>query len=415
MKALTVTSSNPLRVVPTSVWMLGFVSLFMDMGSGVVYSLLPLYLVTVLETDVLTIGLIEGAAEVISSGAKALSGTLSDYWGQRKGLAVLGYGLSGFSKPLFALATSPAGVMAVYVGDRLGKGIRVAPRDALIADATPPEQRGAAYGLRQSLDTIGAVLGPLAASALMTATAQDFQLVFKLTLIPGILAVGLLLFGVREPTEVEPRKRTNPFRWEALRSLRRGYWLLVGVALLAGLGNSSNAFLLLRSQELGISTALVPLTLVVMNIAYFLSAYPIGALSDRLGRVGILLSGFLLYSFVYLGFAFAQASWQVWVLFALYGLYLGINKGVLSALVTDLIPADLRGTAFGILNLAVGIALFLASFLAGSLWQKIGSEAAFVAGSLLTGISAIVLLIGKLLSLLEKQDPIEGERIEVDR
>ncbi len=408
------TSSNPLRVVPTSVWMLGFVSLFMDMGSGVVYSLLPLYLVTVLETDVLTIGLIEGAAEVISSGAKALSGTLSDYWGQRKGLAVLGYGLSGFSKPLFALATSPAGVMAVYVGDRLGKGIRVAPRDALIADATPPEQRGAAYGLRQSLDTIGAVLGPLAASALMAATAQDFQLVFKLTLIPGILAVGLLLFGVREPAEVGPRKQTNPFRWEALRSLGRGYWLLVGVALLAGLGNSSNAFLLLRSQELGISTALVPLTLVVMNVAYFLSAYPIGALSDRFGRVGILLSGFLLYSFVYLGFAFAQSSWQVWVLFALYGLYLGINKGVLSALVTDLIPADLRGTAFGILNLAVGIALFLASFLAGSLWQKIGSEAAFTAGSLLTGVSAIVLLIGKLLSLLEKQNPIEGEGVEVD-
>lgn len=404
MKALTATSNNSLRAIPTSVWVLGFVSLFMDMGSGVVYSLLPLFLVTTLSVDVLTIGLIEGTAEVIASVAKALSGTLSDYWGQRKGLAVLGYGLSGLTKPLFAFASSPAWVMAVYVGDRLGKGIRVAPRDALIADTTSADQRGAAYGLRQSLDTIGAFLGPLAASALMAATAQDFRLVFELTLIPGVLAVGLLLIGIREPAAASVCKvRTNPFTWKALRSLGRGYWLLVFVALLSSLGNSSNAFLLLRSQEVGISTPLVPLTLVVMNVAYFLSAYPAGVLSDRFGRVGILLSGFLLYSLVYLGFAFSQASWQIWVLFGFYGLYLGISKGVLAALITDVIPADLRGTAFGILNLAVGVALFLASFLAGSLWQQIGSQAAFIAGSLLTGVAAIVLLIGRLLSFLAKQ------------
>jgi MFS family permease len=376
----------------------------MDMGSGVAYSLLPLFLMTTLGADILTVGLIEGGAEVIAAGAKALSGSLSDYWGKRKELAVLGYGLSGFTKPLFALATSPAGVMAVYIGDRLGKGIRVAPRDALVADATPAEQRGAAYGLRQSLDTIGAVLGPLAASVLMATTNQNFQLVFGLTLIPSLLAVGLLIFGVREPAVAGVPKAKQPFSWQALGRLGRGYWWLVAVACLAGLGNSSNAFLLLRSQELGLSTTLVPLTLVVMNVAYFLSAYPAGVLSDRFGRVGLLLSGWLLYSGVYLGFALAPASWLVWGLFAFYGLYLGINKGVLSALIADLIPADLRGTAFGLLNLALGITLFLASLLAGGLWQTVGSATAFIAGSGLTGIAALMLLMGNLLSFLVKPD-----------
>ena len=394
MKPLQILSSNTLQAIPLNVWVLGFVSLFMDMGSGVVYSLLPLFLVSTLGANVLTVGLIEGTAEITAAVAKASSGTLSDYWGQRKGLVLVGYGLSALSKPLFSLVTSPIGVLAVYFGDRLGKGIRVAPRDALIADSTSPEQWGAAYGLRQSLDTIGAYLGPLAASALMVATAQNFRLAFELTLIPGIFAVGLLAIAVQESNETKAREsRPNPFTWEAMRRLGQSYWVLLGVALLAGLGNSSNAFLILRSQQVGLTTATIPLTLVVMNIAYSLSAYPAGVLSDRLGRVGVLLSGFLLYSLVYLGFALVQVPWQVWGLFALYGVYMGINKGVLSAMIADTVPADLRGTAFGLLNLAVGIALFFASFLAGSLWQGMGSEAVFVMGSLLTAMAALLLLL----------------------
>jgi MFS family permease len=394
MKALPVNSSSMLRSIPINVWVLGFVSLFMDMGSGVIYSLLPLFLVSNLGANVLTVGLIEGIAEIAAAVAKVLSGTLSDRWGQRKGLALVGYGLSAFSKPLFALVTSPVWVLMVYLSDRVGKGIRVAPRDALIADTTTPDQRGAAYGLRQSLDTIGAFLGPLAASTLMAATVQDFRFVFELTLIPGVLAVGLLAIGVREPSEMRTTEvKPNPFAWEALRRLGSPYWVLVVVALLSSLGNSSNAFLLLRSGQVGISTALIPLTLVVMNITYSFSAYPAGVLSDRLGRVGVLFSGFLLYSLVYLGFAFAQSPWQVWGLFALYGVYMGMNKGILAALIADTVPSDLRGTAFGLLNLVVGIALFLASLLAGVLWQGIGFRSAFLTGSFLTAVAALVLLV----------------------
>jgi len=394
MKTLQIGPGNALWSIPTNVWILGFVSLFMDMGSGIVYSLLPLFLVSTLGVDVLTVGLIEGTAEIITAFTKAFSGTLSDYWGQRKGLALLGYGLSAFSKPLFAWATSPIGVLLVYFGDRIGKGIRVAPRDALIADVTSVEQRGAAYGLRQSLDTIGAFLGPLAASALMLATAQDFRFVFKLTLIPGAIAVILLAVGIREPEKkMLSKARSNPFTWEGLGKLSRGYWLLVVVAVLASLGNSSNAFLLLRAGQVGVVTAAIPLTLVVMNVAYSLSAYPAGVVSDRLGRVGILFGGFLLYVLVYLGFAFASVPWQIWGLFAFYGIYLGISKGVMPALVADVVPADLRGTAFGLLNFMVGIALFVASFLAGALWQGIGSQATFIVGSALTLVAALVLLI----------------------
>jgi MFS family permease len=228
----------------------------------------------------------------------------------------------------------------------------------------------------------------------MAATVQDFRFVFELTLIPGVLAVGLLAIGVREPSEMKTTEvKPNPLAWEALRRLGSPYWILVVVALLSSLGNSSNAFLLLRSGQVGISAALIPLTLVVMNITYSLSAYPAGVLSDRLGRVGVLFSGFLVYSLVYLGFAFAQSPWQVWGLFALYGVYLGMNKGILAALIADTVPSDLRGTAFGLLNLVVGIALFLASLLAGSLWQGIGFQAAFLAGSLLTAVAALVLLL----------------------
>lgn len=380
--------------IPLNVWVLGFVSLFTDMGSGVVYSLLPLFLVSTLGTNVLTVGAIEGIAEITAAIAKIFSGGLSDYWQQRKGLAIAGYGLSALSRPWLALASGPVAVLVVYFCDRLGKGIRVAPRDALIADSTPTDQRGAAYGLRQSLDTIGAFLGPLAAFALMAATAQDFRLVFGLTLIPGVLAIGLLIAGIQEPeVTYAPKPSPNPFDGAALGRLGADYWMLLGVAVIASLGNSSNAFLLLRAGETGIGATWIPLTLVVMNITYGLSAYPAGILSDRVNRVGVLLSGLVLFSGVYGGFAIAQSPWQIWGLFALYGLYLGLNKGILPAMIADAVPVDLRGTAFGFFNLVVGLALLGASVLAGGLWQTQGSAIALVVGSGLSAIAALALLL----------------------
>jgi MFS family permease len=278
-------------------------------------------------------------------------------------------------------------------GDRLGKGIRVSPRDALVADATPPALRGAAYGLRQSLDTIGAFLGPLAAFVLMIVLENNFRLVFWLALLPGILAVSLLAIGVHEPRKIaEPTSRTNPLNGQALQRLDQEYWILVGVALLFNLGNSSDAFLLLRASETGIPAAMVPLTLLVMNLAYSLSAYPIGVLSDRFSRIKLLLGGYLLYALIYLGFAVVQAPWQIWGLFALYGLHLGMTQGVLLALVADRVPLELRGTAFGFLNLAVGVALLPASLLAGGLWQAVGSGATFITGSLLAVGASLVLV-----------------------
>ncbi len=318
--------------------------------------------------------------------------------GKRKGLALLGYGLSTLVKPLFALATSPSWVLLARFGDRVGKGIRGAPRDALVADSTEPGDRGAAYGLRQSLDTVGAVLGPTAAFALMAGFRENFRLVFALALIPGALSVALLAVGVREPTQQQATFKANPLQWTVLRGLNQRYWILVVVALLFNLGNSSDAFLLLRAQQAGIPTAIVPLTLVVMNIVYAFSAYPAGVLSDRLGRLGLLLGSFLLYALIYLGFAFVQAPWQVWGLFMLYGLYLGMSQGVLLAAVADRVPVHLRGTAFGFLNLAIGVALLPASLLAGWLWQSISPEFTFIVGSVFA-VAAALLLIGDQMRL----------------
>ncbi|MDJ0726375.1 MAG: MFS transporter [Prochloraceae cyanobacterium] len=382
--------------MPKTIWVLGFVSLFMDISSGMVQSLLPLFLVVTLGANILTVGLIEGVAAITVSIVKIFSGSLSDYLGKRKELALVGYGLSAVSKALFAIAINPVWVLIAYFGDRVGKGIRVAPRDALIADATDLNKRGAAYGLRQSLDTIGAFLGPIFAFSLMGVSNDNFRLVFALTLIPGILSVSCLAMGVKEAKQADnnPTKipRTNPFDLNKLTNLSRKYWVLVIVALLFNLGNSSNAFLLLRAEEIGISPAIVPLTLVVTNITYFFSAYPAGILSDRFERRRILICGFLLYSLVYLGFALVQTPLQIWILFALYGVHLGTNKGILAALIADLVPVSLRGTAFGFLNLAVGLSVFLASLLTGFLWQIYNAQTAFLVGSLFAAVAILFLL-----------------------
>jgi MFS family permease len=379
--------------MPRNVWILGFVSLLTDISSEMIHALLPLFLVSVLGAPVLTVGLIEGIAEATASIVKIFSGALSDYLGQRKTLAVFGYALSTFVKPLFALSVNPMGVLAARFGDRVGKGIRVAPRDALVADVTPEAMRGAAYGLRQSLDTIGAFCGPLIAVCLMAGSNNNFRLVFWLALIPGVLAVGLLAVGIKEPKKMKKQQKPiNPLQWQTLKTLSQDYWILVAIALLFNLGNSRDAFLLLRASQVGISDAFVPLTLLVMNLAYSLSAYPVGVLSDRWSRMGLLVSGYLLYALVYIGFAFAQTPWEVWGLFALYGLHLGMSQGVLLALIADKVPKDLRGTAFGFLNLAVGVALLPASVLAGGLWQSFGAATTFITGSGFAVVATLLLI-----------------------
>ena len=379
--------------IPRQVWALGWVSLFTDISSEAIISVLPLFLTTTLGASVTTVGLIEGIAEATASVLKVFSGAISDYWGQRKSLAVLGYGLSTFVKPLFAIASSPSWVLLARFADRTGKGIRAAPRDALVADVTDASNRGAAYGLRQSLDTIGALLGPLLAMVVLDRSPQNFRLVFWLAVIPGIIAVMFLVFGVREPRQQQNQRRVNPLNRSALSSLGSNYWWLLLAVLIFNLGNSSDAFLLLKAQQVGIPAAFVPLTLVVQNLTYALFAYPLGRLSDRISRRQLLISGWLIYALVYGSLALVDRAPQFWILLAVYGVHLAMTQGTITALVADLVPANLRGTAFGFLNLAVGVALFPASLLAGLLWQQFGSEVAFAVSSGLALLAICLLAI----------------------
>jgi MFS family permease len=380
-----------LNKIPRNIWILGFTSLFNDTSSEMIHAVLPLFLVSGLGASVALVGLIEGVAEATASILKVFSGAISDYWQRRKALAVFGYGLSTAVKPLFMVANSPFWVLLARLGDRIGKGIRVAPRDALVADSTNASNRGAAYGLRQSLDTIGASLGPLIAFGLMSA-AYNFRFIFGVAVIPGVLAVACLAVGVREPERpYHELKRPNPLNWSALQSLGGSFWGLAIAALLFNLGNSSEAFLLLKAKQVLIPDAQVPLVLVVMNISYALSAYPMGVLSDGVNRKTLLLLGWGLNAVIYLGLAIAQHPWQVWLLVASYGLYLGMTQGVLLAMVADRVPAQLRGTAFGFLNLLVGVALLPASLMAGWLWQAVSPGAAFAVGSGFA-VAAILLL-----------------------
>lgn len=270
------------RKIPSSIWVLGFVSLLMDISSELIHSLLPVFLVSVLGASALTVGLIEGAAEAAALIVKVFSGTVSDFLGRRKALAVIGYALGALSKPLFAIATSAGMVFTARFVDRIGKGIRGAPRDALVADLAPPEVRGAAYGLRQSLDTVGAFTGPLLAVGLMLLWSDDFRMVFWVAVIPGILAVALLLFGVREPERHSREKRINPIHWRELKRLSGAYWWVVVIGALFTLARFSEAFLILRAQQGGLPLAWIPLVLVAMNLVYAISAYPFGSLSDRM-------------------------------------------------------------------------------------------------------------------------------------
>ena len=379
------------REIPGSVWALGLVSMFMDVSSEMIHALLPLYLVTVLGTSTLTVGIIEGIAEATASITKIFSGALSDYLGKRKMLAALGYGLAAITKPIFPMASGIGWLVAARFIDRTGKGIRGAPRDALIADLTPAGLRGSAYGLRQSLDTIGAVLGPLLAIAFMAAFASNFTAVFWIAVIPAFISVTIIVFGVREP-ERPPGLRTvrAPLSRRELGRLSRTYWMIVAVAAIFTMARFSEAFLLLRAQSVGMPVSIVPLVMVVMNIVYTFTAWPAGALSDRIGRYGVTV-GFALLILADLVLAIADGATAAMIGVALWGLHMGLTQGPLAALVADAGPEELRGTAFGVFNLVSGVAMLAASIVAGALWDVTGPAGTFLAGAAFTAVALAAL------------------------
>jgi MFS family permease len=384
-----------LRTMPRGVWALGFVSMFMDISSEMIHGLLPVFLVSVLGASTEMVGLIEGVGEATASISKLFSGWLSDKLGKRKALTIAGYGLGALSKPLFALAPTSSLVLAARFSDRVGKGIRGAPRDALVGDMVPVGLRGAAYGLRQSLDTVGAFAGPLLAIVLMAALHDNFRLIFWLALIPGLVSVLVLVMGVRELPHQAPATQV-PLKFSDLKTIARSYWIVVAVGGVLTLARFSEAFLILRAQNIGLALALAPLVLVVMNLVYALSAYPLGVLSDTVDRKLILGLGFVTLIAADIVLAFAPNLWVVMGGVALWGLHMGMTQGLLSALVADQAPAKLRATAFGVFNFASGIALLLASLIAGILWDLVGPSATFITGAGFTALGLSVLFLTPL-------------------
>lgn len=372
-----------LSQIPKGVWVVGGVSMLMDISSESIHSLLPLFMMTTLGTSVLFIGLIEGLVEATALFIKVFSGAISDYLGQRKGLALLGYGLGALSKPLFALASSSGMVLGARLIDRTGKGIRGAPRDALVADVTPPEMRGAAYGLRQSMDTTGAFLGPLLAVSLMLLLDNDFRTVFWIALIPGLLSVALLYFGLQEPKTAVEHKRTNPIKRANLKRLGKGCWWVIGLGAVFTLARFSEAFLVLRAQQSGVPLAFIPLVMVVMNVLYSLSAYPFGKLSDGMSHTRLLQWGLMVL--ISADVVLALSSHWIGIILgvALWGVHMGMTQGLLAAMVAKTAPADLRGTAFGIFSLVSGVGLLIASVSAGAIWEMFGAQYTFYAGAVI--------------------------------
>ncbi len=382
-----------LRAIPAGVWALGFVSMLMDISSEMIHALLPVYLVTVLAASATTVGFIEGIAEATASITKVFSGALSDRLGKRKLLAACGYGLAAITKPVFPLAPTVAWFAAARFVDRVGKGIRGAPRDALVADIAPQALRGASFGLRQSLDTAGAFIGPLVAVGLLWLSAGDFRFVFWIAVIPAFLALALIVFAVREPERPrEPRKVRSPLHRDEIARLGRGYWMIIAVATVFTLARFSEAFLVLRAPAVGLPVMLVPGVLVVMNVVYSLSAYPAGVLADRGGRYRALAIGIILLGAADLVLALTPGTIGLMVGVALWGLHMGFTQGLLATLVADHSPADLRGTAFGVFHLVTGLALLVASLLAGTLWDRHGAQATYLVGAALAAAAFLGLM-----------------------
>lgn len=383
--------THSLRRMPSDIWILGFVSLLMDVSSEMIHSLLPLFMVTTLGAGTVAVGIVEGLAESLALLVKIFSGAISDYVGRRKPLVLLGYGLGALTKPLFAVAPDIGSLLTARLLDRVGKGIRGAPRDALVADIAPVHLRGAAFGLRQSLDTVGAFLGPLIAVSLMLLWSDDFRAVFWVAVIPGALAVALLLFGVQEPPAKGSSTDTNPITRTNLTRLKPAFWWVVGIGFLFTLARFSEAFLVLRAQQGGIPLALIPLVMVAMNVVYSASAYPFGKLSDRVRHGPLLVYGLAVLMGADLMLA-ASGHWSV-VLggVALWGIHMGMTQGLLATMVADRAPSDLRGTAYGCFSLACGLAMLMASILAGYLWDRLGAAFTFYAGAVFSGLAIVAL------------------------
>ncbi len=386
--------------MPSGILALGFVSMLTDLSSELIFSLLPVFLVSVLGTNALVIGLIEGFAESIALLIRIFSGMYSDYLGKRKTLAIFGYSFSALSKPLFALATNIGMVFLARFLDRIGKGMRGSPRDALIADIAPDNQYGAAYGLRQSLDTVGAIIGPLLALVLMIVWNNNFQAVFWVAVIPGVLSVLVLILFVQEPVKPASAKPINPIQPKEIKKLSHAYWYVVIIGAIFTLARFSEAFLLLRAYQVGSPITWVPLILVVMYLMYSVSAYPFGKLADTMNHGKLLIIGLFILITADLILAFGHSLLFIYIGSCLWGLHMGATQGLLAAMVAGTAPDDLRGTAFGFFNFICGIATLIASLLAGLLWDSFGSVFTFSIGALfcvvcLLGISLMPRIIAK--------------------
>jgi MFS family permease len=390
--------------IPSGVWILGCVSMLMDVSSEMIHSLLPLFMVTVLQAGAIEVGFVEGLAESTALVVKIFSGALSDFLGKRKVLAVCGYALGALTKPLFAIAPTMGLVLTARLLDRVGKGVRGAPRDALVADITPPALRGSAFGLRQALDTVGAFLGPLFGAGLMLLWADNFRAVFWMAVIPGLASVMILSLGLRERTPSRNLKAVNPISRENLRHLTASYWWVVGVGAAFTLARFSEAFLVLRAKDSGVPLALVPLVMVAMNLLYAGTAYPFGKLSDHMSHRRLLAFGLIILIAADVVLAAGHGWIAVLVGVGIWGIHLGITQGLLAAMVAQTAPADLRGTAFGVFNLICGLIMLLASVIAGFLWERFGASATFSAGAVFCAIA--------LLGLAWPQPPQAQERQE---
>ncbi|MCB0417982.1 MAG: MFS transporter [Bdellovibrionales bacterium] len=373
--------------LPRGVWALGFVSLFMDISSEAIHGLLPVFLVSVLSASVVSVGILEGLAEAVALVMKVFSGPLSDWLGRRKPVVLLGYSMGALSKPFFAIAGSVSVVYGARLFDRMGKGIRGAPRDALVADLAPKELRGRAFGLRQSLDTVGAFLGPSLAMLLMYLTHNHYRTVFWLATIPAVLSVFILYFGVREKKEETAEDSSRRLQLSELKTFSSSFWLVVGAGAVFQLARFSEAFLILRARDFGVALAFSPVVLIVMNIVYSASSYPVGLLSDRIRREWLLLVGLLILCASDLLLATATGLLGAFFGIALWGLHMGFTQGILAALVADTAKASRRGTAYGIFNLFSALALLLASTLAGFFWQYFGARVTFFVGAGLSLLS----------------------------
>jgi MFS family permease len=408
-----VTLTRSKSKIPSGVWTLGFVSLFMDMSSEMIHALLPLYLTAGLGISVMMVGIIEGAAEATAQIVKVFSGVLSDRWQSRKGLTLLGYGLAALTKPVFPLASSASLIFAARIVDRIGKGIRGAPRDALVADMTAPEIRGAAFGLRQSLDTVGAFAGPLIAVGLMYALSSDIRAVFWYATIPALLAVLLLAIGVKEPAVHADAEKKPGFNLATVKSMPPLFWAFVALASFIMLARFSEAFLVLKASFDGLAPMYVPMVMIVMSLVYSLSAYPAGILSDRTGRKGLLTASLAALIAANLVLGFNNSAGALFGGVALWGLHMGLSQGILSSLGADHAPAHLRGTAFGVFNLATGLTSLLASILAGIVWTQYGPAMTFHVSAGISVLALLAVMTTRLENGNAKPAPAKPERADI--